>query len=197
MEGARTVKRSVSIYVVGPSSTGKTTLCAALSEKLGLDESAYVTEVARHIMRTKGYTRENIGSIQMQEDIMEGHLQRDEENWKTLPVRVCDRSAIDPIVYAILTSPDKDEARRRQDHLTHSARFQKALRRYRQSIVILLTPVAEWLVDDGVRSTENQDECLKIFRQLLQELDIPYHELGRGTMYLQERVAVTMGLARF
>lgn len=189
-------ERSVSIYVIGPSSTGKTTLCNALAQKLALEGSAYVTEVARHVMREKGYSRDTIGSLQMQEDIMEAHFLREQEGMATHAVRVCDRTAIDPVIYAILTSNDEEEARRKKDHLTHSANFQKALQQYRQSIVILLQPVAEWLADDGVRSTENQDKCLQIYKQVLAELDVSYYEFGREVMFLPERVGRIMGLAR-
>ena len=147
-------------------------------------------------MKAKGYSRDTIGSLQMQEDIMQAHFHFEEASMAHT-IRVCDRTAIDPIVYAIITSGDDEEARRKQNYLTRSAKFEKALQQYRQSIVILLQPVAEWLVDDGIRSTENQDRCLKIYRQLLREMDIPFYELGREVMFLPERVGIIMGLARF
>jgi nicotinamide riboside kinase len=148
-------------------------------------------------MKEKGYSRDTIGSLQMQEDIMEAHFLLEQESM-VHAVRVCDRTAIDPIVYAILTSRDEEESRRKQDHLTRSANFQKALQQYRksESIVILLKPVAEWLIDDGIRSTENQDKCLQIYRRLLAEMDVPYYEFGREMMFLPERVGFIMGLAR-
>lgn len=148
-------------------------------------------------MKKKGYSRDTIGSLKMQEDIMEAHFSREQESRAAHAIRVCDRTAIDPIVYAILTAHDEEEARRKQNHLTRSANFQKALQHYRQSIVILLKPVAEWVVDDGIRSTENQDRCLEIYRQLLGEMDISYYEFGRELMFLPERVGIVMGLARF
>ena len=126
---------------------------------------------------------------------MEAHFLLEQESM-AYAVRVCDRTAIDPIVYAIITSSDEEESRRKQNHLTRSANFQKALQQYRKSIVILLKPVAEWMVDDGIRSTENQDECLQIYRRLLAEMDVPYYEFGREIMFLPERVGFVMGLAR-
>jgi nicotinamide riboside kinase len=146
-------------------------------------------------MMEKGYSRDTIGSLQMQEDIMEAHFLLEQESMAHA-VRVCDRTAIDPIVYAILTSRDEEESREKQNHLTRSANFQKALEQYRKSIVILLKPVAEWLIDDGIRSTENQDQCLQIYRQLLAEMDVSYYEFGREMMFLPERVGFIMGLAR-
>ena len=154
-----------------------------------------MTEVARHVMKEKGYSRDTIGSLQMQEDIMEAHFLYEQRSMAHA-VRVCDRTVLDPIVYAILTSRNEEESRGKQNHLTRSANFQKALQQYRKSIVILLKPVAEWLVDDGIRSTENPDNCLQIYRRLLAEMDVPYYEFGREMMFLPERVGFVMGLAR-
>lgn len=148
-------------------------------------------------MKEKGYSRGTISSLQMQEDIMEAHLLLEQESMAAHAVRVCDRTAIDPIVYAILTSRDEEESRRKQDHLTRSAKFQNALQQYRKSIVVLLKPVAEWLVDDGIRSTENQDKCLQIYKRLLAEMDVSYYEFGREMMFLPERVGFIIGQARF
>jgi len=150
-------------------------------------------------MKDKGYSRETIGSLQMQQDIMEAHFEREvsllEDGY---PIRIFDRSALDPIVYAILTAKDAEEARSRQDFLTRSEEFQKVLGRYKcnTSTIVLLTPVPEWLVDDGVRSTENQDTCTQIFRQLLRELEVPYFELGRECLYLPERVTAILRFAK-
>lgn len=85
-----------------------------------------------------------------------------------------------------------EEARRRQEYLTQSAKFQQVLRHYRQSTFILLKPVEEWLVDDGVRSMDNQTECLLIYRKLLSELGITYREIGPEMKDLAERVGFTM-----
>ena len=128
---------------------------------------------------------------------MEAHLLLEQESMAAHAVRVCDRTAIDPIVYAILTSRDEEESRRKQDHLTRCAKFQNALQQYRKSIVVLLKPVAEWLVDDGIRSTENQDKCLQIYKRLLAEMDVSYYEFGREMMFLPERVGFIIGQARF
>ncbi|KAH9477347.1 hypothetical protein JR316_0009553 [Psilocybe cubensis] len=192
-------EKTLSIYVVGPSSTGKTTLCNALAQRLGLQKPAYVTEIARKVMRDKGYSRDTIGSLQMQQDIMEAYFEQE----KMLDelgccVRLFDRSALDPVVYAILTSTDADDRRARKEFLLNSDKFRKVLARYRSdtSLVILLKPVSEWIHDDGVRSLENQQECGEIFEALLHELNIKYRVFGKGVKYLEERVTVVMGLAK-
>jgi len=188
------------IYVVGPSSTGKTTLCNALAAKLGLEAPAYITEVARKVMRETGYTRGDIGKIGMQMDIMKAQLQREDERkltaTKSQRVLLSDRSAIDPIVYAIFTSTSEEEAQQRRDSLINSPQFQLALPGYRHSIFLLLKPVQEWVWDDGIRSLEDRDRCLDLFRKTLDELGICYREMGPDMMFLAERIVVTMGLAR-
>lgn len=171
-------------------------MCNALAKKLNLTGTAYVTEVARHVMKSKGYTRDDVGSLKMQEDILNAHLDLEETGENSSAIRLWDRSAIDAIVYAILTSPNDEEARRRQEYLTRSAKFQRVLRHYLQSTFILLGPVEEWLVDDGVRSMDNQTECLLIYRKLLSELGITYQEVGPEMKELAERVVFTMGLAK-
>ncbi|RDB18597.1 hypothetical protein Hypma_014703 [Hypsizygus marmoreus] len=184
-----------SLYVVGPSSTGKTTLCNAVAKKLHLNENAVVGEVARHVMATQGYTRKDVGSLEMQQAIMDAHLQRENEG-RMGAVRLCDRSAIDPIVYAVLTAPNAEEAKRRQDILVHSPLFQLALQGYRDSIFLLLAPVPEWVVDDGVRLIESQARCHDIFKTVLRELDIAFRELGPEMRFLEERIMAVMGMLR-
>ncbi|TFY59054.1 hypothetical protein EVG20_g7929 [Dentipellis fragilis] len=56
--------RSVrAIYIVGPSSTGKTTLCTALATHLGLPSALHITEVARTVMRSTSFTRADVGTL--------------------------------------------------------------------------------------------------------------------------------------
>ena len=65
-----------------------------------------------------------------------------------------DRSAIDPVAYAVLTAANEEDARKRMRVLVETPEFQTALRRYREETFILFKPVPEWVVDDGVRSME-------------------------------------------
>lgn len=187
--------RLVAVYIVGPSSTGKTTLCSALALKLGLGKSSYITEVARTVMRNRGFTREDVGTLEMQKAIMEAQLAEEEKKRVTAQaaqagrrVLLSDRSAIDAIVYAILTSQNRTEADERWKILTGSAKFQTALPQYQKSTFFLLTPIPEWLVDDGIRSLDDQYQCLKVFKQVLLELGIGYKEMGATTKELSDRV---------
>jgi nicotinamide riboside kinase len=152
-----------------------------------------VKEVARHVMKTQGYTRKDVGSLEMQQAILEAHLREERKGWNC-PIQLSDRSAIDPIVYAVLTSPDKNEAQRRQEILMNSPYFKVALPLYRRSTFILLAPVADWLQDDGVRLLEHQSRCFEVFRRILVELGIPFLEIGAQMRLLEERVTTAMGL---
>lgn len=153
-------------------------------------------EVARHVMEAKGYTRKDVESLEMQQAIMEAHLKEEQKGW-SCPVQLCDRSAVDPIVYAVLTSSDENEAQRRRKILMNSPDFKNALPIYRRSTFILLAPVADWLEDDGIRLLEHQARCFEVFRQVLVELGIPFLEIGAQMRLLEERVTIAIGLMKF
>ncbi len=115
------------------------------------------------------------------------------------PIRLFDRSAMDAIVYALLTSKTQEEADARKAFLTSSNNFQKVIDKYRSTdtIVILLAPVTEWLVDDGIRSLESQADCFAMFKELLKSLGVNYHEFGCDMKFLHERVTMALGLGKF
>ncbi|KAF8331553.1 AAA domain-containing protein [Amanita rubescens] len=185
------------VYIVGPSSTGKTTLCTALSEVLNLSETAYVTEVARKVLKERGYTRNDVHRLEMQRDIMLAHIQserlaRDSEESPGLIL--CDRSAIDAIVYAILTAGDDRNANDRRDQLIRMDEFQDILPSYRQSLFFLLEPVEEWIVDDGVRSIDNIWDCFETFQATLRYLGIEYRVISKENKLIADRVAIVTKL---
>ena len=105
-----------------------------------------------------------------------------------------DRSAVDPVAYAVVTAANEDSAEERMRALVDTPEFQTALRQYREGIFVLFKPVPEWLVDDGVRSMEQQDHIFDVFCKILKKLDIPYVELGEEIKDLQARVTFAMGL---
>jgi nicotinamide riboside kinase len=199
------------IYIIGPSSTGKTTLCSALARRFGLNGPAHITEVARDVMRRRGYTRGDVGKLEMQAAIMETQLSRERHGRDTAArsgqVLVSDRSGIDPIIYALLNAENEADRHRRLESLTSSPQFQLALSAYRRSVVVLLAPVSEWVVDDGVRSLENQVstvmievltphfdsmqvQCLAVFKEVLSMLRIPYRQIGSEMKGLADRVTM-------
>ncbi|KAG8220721.1 hypothetical protein J3R82DRAFT_3051 [Butyriboletus roseoflavus] len=180
------------LYVVGPSSTGKTTLCNAVAESLKLRSWCYITEVARQIMKRRGFTREDVGKIEMQRAIMLAQLDREAETCERArsmgeTMILSDRSGVDPIVYAVLTAKDEHQALQRKKILVEHPTFQNTLKRYRKAKFLLLAPVPEWLVDDGVRSLEHHARSFHVYRAVLAELGIPYHEIGEEVKDLSER----------
>lgn len=161
-----------------------------------------MTEVARQVMKETGFSRDTIGSLEMQRAIMEAHFQREEvldEKKLDPPIRLFDRSAIDPIVYAILTSKSPSSALARKAALTDTDTFRKALGEEKytspNAVIVLLKPVKEWVQDDGVRSLEDLERCVGIFREVLAELGVQYREFGEEEKRLEERVVRVMGFA--
>ena len=130
----------------------------------------------------------------MQQTIMTAQLEQERvarsvAGRSAVRVVLSDRSAIDPITYAVLTAANEDDGRERMRMLVRTAEFQAALGPYREGIFILFKPVPGWLVDDGVRSIDMQGQSLGVFRGVLKELEIPYVELGEEMKDLQARVA--------
>ena len=184
---------SSTVYIIGPSSTGKTTLCKALSKRLGVSGPAVITEVARDVMRRTGFSRATVGQLAMQKAILEAQVDR-QDAVRDLPgVKLSDRSGIDPIVYAMLTAASGEEALERRQALVSTPPFQRALPEYRAALVLLLKPVPEWVVDDGVRSLDDQVECLEVFRRVLFDLQIPFEEMGLEVLDIEERVDIVLG----
>lgn len=58
--------------------------------------------------------------------------------------------------------------------------------------VVVLGPVKEWIVDDGVRSLEDPERYNYFLRGLLHELEIPYIEIGQETKDLRARVELVV-----
>ncbi|KAJ8087708.1 hypothetical protein AAF712_014719 [Marasmius tenuissimus] len=203
------------IYLIGPSSTGKTTLCNAITKHLSLPPSVHVAEVARNVIRAGGWSRQDIGLLEMQQKILDAHAEKEREVIERQGLLndvddnsggiqlLCDRSAIDPVVYAVLTSrsilephSSVDELERsRRDALVNSSSFQAILPTYLEaaSHFYLLEPVDSWLEDDGFRHTGDQAESFVIFKRLLGELGIPYRLIGRDMLDLEERVRFVLG----
>jgi len=135
----------------------------------------------------------------MQRTIMRAQLEREQAARSVAGVSsvrmvLSDRSAVDPVVYAVVTAANEETGRERMRVLVDTPEFQTALRRYQEGTFVLFKPVPEWFVDDGVRSMEQQDRTLEAFRKILKELDIPYVELGEEIKDLQARVTFAMGL---
>ena len=51
------------LYLVGPSSTGKSTLFHAIMKDMKLDPSQCITEVARTVMKKTDFSRKTVGYV--------------------------------------------------------------------------------------------------------------------------------------
>jgi nicotinamide riboside kinase len=205
-----------SIYVVGPSSTGKSTLCGALfkhfiaesqlesSRSDGRGVLPYsISEVARKVMRERQFTRDDVGTLEMQQAILEAQVKAERDALTSLAsseptkekVLLSDRCGIDALVYT-----RKFVSENAYKTLCETSEFQEALGRYRgerandkdddgaRVLFILTLPVAEWLIDDGTRNMDEPEAILEEFRHVLNEMKIPYVELGSEIMELGRRV---------
>lgn len=212
----------IGIFVIGPSSTGKTTLCKALEDemrRMGI-KFIHISEVARTVMRNLGFTRDNVGELAMQREILIAQVEEERtallsfaKDWPKKGhadelgepmVLLCDRSAIDPLVYTqrMLGLDCVEE-------LKNSEEFKEALARYAgldddpertqyislKPTIILTNAVKEWIVDDGVRSLEDPWKIGGIFRDLLDGLGLAYSELGEEVMGIDERVEWVLKLS--
>jgi len=185
------------VFIVGPSSCGKTTLCDALAVQYGIPTSRHIKEVARMVMRTQGFTRDDVGTFEMQNAIMRAQLaaeqqaRREEEGIlsKASPILfLSDRSAVDPMVYAGMD--ETAESRGRESRLFRSTEFQEVIVFYQRSLFILLPFVKEWVVDDGVRSLESPEKYSNRMRKILKDFKIPFVEFGATICNLETRIAM-------
>lgn len=211
----------IGIFVVGASSTGKTTLCKALERRF--EESKikvfHVSEVARTVMREQKFTRDNVGTLEMQEAILKEQIKHEnasihsigrvrKESSPEAIVLICDRCAVDPVVYATMNLNPKVV-----EKLTSTQEFRNAVKRYGgaplssgnefhgeeplqiKPLVILTDGVEAWREDDGVRSLYNPWEVTAVFEKKLMELAIPYNKIGDNILNINERVDWVMRLA--
>jgi len=164
----------------------------------------HISEVARKVMTEQGFTRADVHSLAMQYAIVKAQVARDlEARQKSVidhtvighHVLLSDRSAVDAVVYAALSELTVKSGN--TTALVSSPEFQKILPLYRSSssTFVLLSPIREWLVDDGVRSLENGESCHDMFVKMLKELHIQFVELGEDCRRLEERVSYVRSAA--
>ena len=192
------------VYIIGAQLTGKTTLINALDAEFNIERNAsicnsvqrptIIREVARTVLRTKGYSREDIISsparaLQLQRDILEAQHEAETvassespESWY-----ICDRSGLDPIVYASCYVGAEAVA-----EMLASDIWLASERRMKVAFVILCEAGCQWLVDDGIRlMPTDPNEWMRMdttFRSLLDARCIAYTVLPHDLVDLSKRV---------
>ena len=187
------------VYIIGPQSTGKTTLVNAIAQSLEGDVHV-IQEIARTVMRERGYSRTDVDSddserrFTLQQDIFNAQVQKEITFLQLGKEFLSDRSAVDPLVYLMHFSGQNELNR-----ITSTDKWREVQNRYadaNQSLVVLLLPVASFLVDDEVRymskSLDDWNALALNFRLFMDQEKIPFVEIGEEILDIKERVAEVM-----
>lgn len=198
------------IYIIGPQSTGKTTLVnaleeafkrASLSSSFNFTRPVIIREVARTVLSTYNFTRDDITNsparaLELQELIIMAQLTAEEtalrgsasasKSWF-----VSDRSGLDPIVYAKLFVGE-DAAQQ----MISSDVWRVLEGRMKNGLVILCEAGCTWLVDDGTRlMPKDMEDWLQVnsaFHEVLETLAIDHILMPKSITDLQQRVQVVL-----
>lgn len=189
-----------SVYIVGAQCTGKTTLIHALqsafSRKYPTLQFSSIAEVARDILRDYQFSRDDITNnpqkaLKLQQLILVAQYNKESES--PTDYLLCDRSGVDPIVYAI-----KYGTPHAQVILERSPEWHHLRDRMRMALVILCQPHREWLVDDGTRlmakTWEEWESVHLTFMQVLDTNGITFQMIPDEMIDLDERVDFVLDL---
>ncbi|KAF7198105.1 hypothetical protein HII31_00461 [Pseudocercospora fuligena] len=185
------------IYIIGASSTGKTTLVNALhehySQQTDLSPPAVVAETARPILHKFSFRREDyFGSpdktSKLQSAILEAQCraEKSQNTWY-----ISDRSAIDPIVYSRIFVGDADV-----DVQKASASWKALEPRMRAGTVLLCEAPSPWLDDDGIRWVPSAAEDWVLhdamFRKELSNAGLEYKIVPKEVTDIKDRVKIAV-----
>ncbi|XP_031565696.1 uncharacterized protein LOC116300872 [Actinia tenebrosa] len=180
---------NIRIFLCGAHSVGKTTLAKEIVKETNV---YMMTEIARKIIRDKGMKREDFEPkshpekfFELQRLIIEAQAKKERENDEVGLNYVSDRG-IDPVVYASLYI-GKEAA----DRLLRLSETKEIIRRYQSSLVFVIKPFPECIVEDGVRLRPNINEMndfTTTMENLLYQLSIPYTIIN--VLDLKERVKI-------
>jgi nicotinamide riboside kinase len=197
------------IYIIGPQSTGKTTLVNALEKAfasgVGLADSfngnrpTIIREVARTVLKSNDMTRNDITSsptraLKLQQLILEAQLKAEETALSGSPSNswfVSDRSGLDPIVYAKLFVGENA-----MQQMVSSNEWKALEERMKSGLVILCEAGCTWLVDDGTRlMPKNMEDWMRVnsaFHEVLETLAIEKVMMPKSVSDLQQRVQIVL-----
>jgi nicotinamide riboside kinase len=195
------------VYIIGAQCTGKTTLVNALDAAFAKDAQrhhpqhpAIIREVAREVLKEKDFSRDDITTsperaLQLQKHILDA--QHDAEIAASAgnlgPGYICDRSGLDPIVYADLLVGHESST-----ELLASKAWFELESRMKEAIVILCEAGCHWLTDDGMRlmptDVEDWGRVDGAFRDLLKARGIGYSVISKDLVDLDKRVGYVRSL---
>jgi len=192
-----------SIYLVGPHSTGKSTLTQALLQHYGPETTPVLYEIARSVLKKKNYSADTISSnqcFQMQRDIFEAQFIAEKSLMDQETFFISDRNAVDPIVYTKMYSGNPDDWKL----LCNTPKWKKLRTEYKNqdnSLVVLMLPYPEFLVDDGTRKMpKDLNEWTQFgnqFKVFLEDQSIPFRVLGENCSRIEDRVQKVVSWAEF
>lgn len=184
------------IYIIGAQCTGKTTLFNALVAHFSnatfptlptaIPEQARILQHAESLPRTS--IRDGASACQ---DFQRSLVLAQHAAEAAVPHgswAICDRSGVDPVVYARrLISADAAAA------VMNMPEWRELERAVKNGVVVVCEPgVEEWLVDDGVRVMPDGDEDWRrmhsLFCDLLEEMGVLYAVLGPCVRDINDRV---------
>jgi len=189
------------IYIIGPQSTGKTTLINKLQSDLehrladtSIDKPQIISEVARTVLAKHKYSAEDIKTsttrcFELQQLILEAQAEAEKKALKASSWFISDRSAFDPLVYAKRYAAPGAVAQ-----LQQLPAWKEVKARMDTSLIVVCESGMPWLTDDGVRLMPgSEDEWMQTFYsfcEMLGELGLEYCVVPRTVLDISERAAL-------
>ncbi|KAI1015763.1 hypothetical protein LB505_011984 [Fusarium chuoi] len=186
------------IYIVGPQSTGKTTLINKLQSDLehrladiSIDKPQIVSEVARTVLAKHKYSAEDIKTsttrcFELQQLILEAQAAAEKKALNSSSWFISDRSGFDPLVYAKRYAAPGAVAQLQQLPV-----WKEVKTRMERSLMVVCEAGTPWLMDDGVRLMPgSDDEWMQTFYnfcEMLDELGLEYCVVPRTVLDISER----------
>ncbi|KAG5777430.1 hypothetical protein H9Q73_008898 [Fusarium xylarioides] len=186
------------IYIIGPQSTGKTTLVNKLQADLehrladtSIEKPHIVSEVARTVLSKHKYSAEDILTsktrcLELQQLILEAQASSEKEALKTSSWFISDRSGFDPLVYA-----KRYAASGAVEQLQELDAWKQVKKRMERSLIVVCEAGTPWLIDDGVRLMPGSDkEWMQVFDdfcEILDEVGLEYSVVPRTVLDISER----------
>ena len=186
------------IYIIGPQSTGKTTLVNKLQSNLEswpVDSSAgtpgIISEVARSVLIKHKFSAKDITSsttrcLALQKLILEAQASAEDEALQSSQWFISDRSGFDPLVYTKRYVSADAVA-----YLQREPAWREVEARMANSLIVVCEAGTPWLLDDGVRLMPgSEQEWMQVFRdfcELLEDVGFEYFVLPRTMLNIEER----------